>query len=195
MDKKQGYNQQTDLEIFEKVSNYDSRALEELYNRYSPILFTLIKKIAPDEKTAEEILTEVFAITWRKSDKFDIQKDNVYTWLVHLARNKAVDTIRRTRAPEHFNSAYDDEFEDMYIIPKLLGEPEICDLSQAFAKKTEMEANLTRLSDTQKYILHLSFFEGYTSNEISRKMQIPDELVRTKLKSAIESIVNNTPIT
>ena len=88
------YNDLSDLEVMKKVRKYDSRALEELYDRYSPLLFTLIKKIAPDEKTAEEILVDVFAILWKRPDAFDFETGNVYVWMVQLARNKAVDTLR-----------------------------------------------------------------------------------------------------
>ena len=61
----------TDLELMTRVVSNDSKALEALYNRYSPLLYTLIKKITGDEKTAEEVLADVFVIIWRKSNLFD----------------------------------------------------------------------------------------------------------------------------
>ncbi|HKJ80781.1 MAG TPA: sigma factor, partial [Ignavibacteriaceae bacterium] len=86
----------SDIEIMKRVSSYDSKALEILYNRYSPLLYTLIKKTVKEKELAEEILTEVFVIVWRKIQLFDVYKGNVYTWLVTLARNKVVDTLRRS---------------------------------------------------------------------------------------------------
>ena len=80
---------QTDAEIMLKVAGYDSKALEQLYDRYSPILYTLIKKIVDDNENAEEILSDVFVIVWRQIDQFDFKTNNVYTWLVTLTRNKA----------------------------------------------------------------------------------------------------------
>ena len=85
----------TDSELMLKVAGYDSKALEHLYDRYSPILYTLIKKIVDDKEVAEEVLSDVFVIIWKKIDQFDFKTNNVYTWLITIARNKAIDTLKR----------------------------------------------------------------------------------------------------
>ena len=79
----------------QEIARFESRALEELYDRYSPLLYTIIKKIAPDQIKAEKILVEVFVIIWRKIDKFDFKVGNVYSWLETLTRNKAIDILRK----------------------------------------------------------------------------------------------------
>ena len=85
------YKDFTDIEIFEKIVKYDSKALEELYIRYSSILFSLIKKIINDTKVSESILLDVFSLVWEKIDLFNFKTGNVYTWLIFLTRNKAVE--------------------------------------------------------------------------------------------------------
>ena len=86
----------TDIELMQRVVAYDSKALEALYNRYSPILYTLIKKIVTDQNAAEEVLSDVFVIIWRKANLFDFSTGNVYTWVITLTRNKAVDFLKRS---------------------------------------------------------------------------------------------------
>ncbi len=54
-----------------KVAGYDSKALEHLYDRYSPLLFTLINKIVEGKETAGDALSDIFVIIWRKSDQFE----------------------------------------------------------------------------------------------------------------------------
>ena len=94
-----------------EIARFESRALEELYNRYSPLLYTIIKKITPDQITAEQILIEVFVIIWRKINKFDFNVGNVYSWLETLARNKAIDSLRRDRVATNSTiQFYDDEY-------------------------------------------------------------------------------------
>src|ERR1035437_9824647 len=105
----------TDSELFQRVSGNDSKALEALYNRYSPLLYTLIKKIVVDETIAKEVLSDVFVIIWRKIDYFDLQTNDVYTWLVTLTRNKAVDTLRRSKNPSEMER-YTDDYENENII-------------------------------------------------------------------------------
>ena len=172
----------SDIEIMKRVSSYDSKALEILYNRYSPLLYTLIKKTVKEKEQAEEILTEVFVIIWRKVQLFDVYKGNVYTWLVILARNKAVDTSRRSRGndlPE-----YTDEYEDEFIIPKLSKNIDPLDIKTALSIKDSVETALNRLTDAQKYVLYLAFYEGFTQSEIAEKLNIPYSTVKSKIKIA-----------
>ncbi len=172
----------SDIEIMKRVSSYDSKALEILYNRYSPLLYTLIKKTVNDKELAEEILTEVFVIIWRKIQLFDVYKGNVYSWLVILARNKVVDTLRRSRGnklPE-----YTDEYEDEFIIPKLSKNIDPLDVKTALSIKDSVETALNRLTDAQKYVLYLAFYEGFTQSEIAEKLNIPYSTVKSKIKIA-----------
>jgi len=165
-----------------RVSSYDSKALEILYNRYSPLLYTLIKKTVKEKELAEEILTEVFVIVWRKIQLFDVYKGNVYTWLVTLARNKVVDTLRRSRGsnlPE-----YNDEYEDEFIVPKLSKNIDPLDVKTALSIKDSFEVALNRLTDAQKYVLYLAFYEGFTQREIAEKLNIPYSTVKSKIKIA-----------
>jgi len=104
-------NNYSDKEIILKVAGNDSKALEELYDRYSPVLFTLINKIVQDKPAAEEILSDIFVIIWQKIELFDSEAGNVYTWIINLARNKAIDFAKRNRNPEDMEE-YSDEYEN-----------------------------------------------------------------------------------
>ncbi len=184
------YNNLSDSEIIRRVAKYDSRALEELYDRYSPLLYTIIKKIAPDESTAESILVEVFTIIWRKIDQYDFKADSPYTWLVTLARNRAMDSLRRTRSAAETNY-YNDEYEDYFILPMLSKEIDSLDLETALKVQPAMEKALSKLTDTQKYVIHLAYYEGYTIKEISQKLNIPVETVRQKIMTAVINLKEN----
>jgi len=185
------YKELQDLELMEEIARYDSRALEELYNRYAPLLFTLIKKIAPDEKTAEYILVEVFSIIWRKIHRFDFRAGNVYTWLVTLARNRAVDSVRRNRNSEITREFYDDEYEDFHILPYLSPEIDSLDFETAMKLKPKIETALSKLTDAQKYVIHLAYYDGFTLDEISKKLNIPVNTVRSKVLTALTNLKDN----
>lgn len=185
------YTDLSDIELFEKIVKYDSRALEELYERYSPILFSLIKKITPDIKTAEMILSDVFVIVWRKIDMFDFKSGNVYTWLITLARNRAVDRVRRDRSAKITLTNYNDEYEDFFIMPDLEEGIDAIDLKTALKIKPKIEEALENLTDAQKYVIHLSYYEGYTLNEIAERLNIPIETVRMKINAALHNLKDN----
>jgi len=172
-----------DIDVMKRVAAYDSKALEILYNRYAPLLYTLIKKIAVEKILAEEILTEVFVIIWRRVELFDVYSGNVYTWLITLARNKAVDTVRRKnenlKMPE-----YTDEYEGNFIVPQLSKQIDPLDLVTTFTIKDSVEAALNRLTDAQQYVIYLAYYEGLTQKEIAERLNIPYPTVKSKIKIA-----------
>lgn len=179
-----------DIEVMKRVVSYDSKALEILYNRYSPLLYTLIKKIAGQKTLAEEILSEVFVIIWRRIELFDVFSGNVYTWLVLLARNKAVDTVRRNnenlKMPE-----YTDEYEKNFIVPRLSKQIDPLDLATTSTIKNSVEAALNKLTDAQQYVIYLAFYEGLTQKDIAEKLNIPFATVKSKIKIASLNLREN----
>lgn len=185
------YKELKDLELLEKITKFDSRALEELYDRYSRILYTLVKKIAPDQETTDKILVDIFSIIWRKAGKFDFNTGSVYTWLVTLARNKAIDVVRRSRSSQHRLETYDDEYEDFFIIPTLSKDIDELDLDTANRLGPKVEKALAGLTDAQKYVIHLAYYEGYTVDQIADKLNIPLETVRSKVTTALHLFREN----
>lgn len=180
----------TDIELMQRVAGYDSKALEALYNRYSSILYTVVKKIVTDEKLAEEVLTDIFVIIWRKINYFDFNTKNVYTWLITLARNKAVDTLRRTHEGENAEE-YTEEFENKYIIPRLSHEIDALDLKTAAGIKGNVEKALNQLTDAQQYVIYLAYYEGLTEKEIASRLNIPVQTVKSKVKIALTNLKDN----
>jgi RNA polymerase sigma-70 factor (ECF subfamily) len=180
----------SDLEIMKKVASYDSKALEALYNRYSPILYTLIKTIVTDQKLAEEILSDVFVIIWRKVNHFDFDKGNVYTWLITLARNKAVDTIRMKRSGVE-TQPYSDEYEDKFILPVIKSNGVSLELKDALNRTVKMQKAMEDLTDAQQYVIHLAYFEGLTESEIAAKLNIPVPTVKSKIRIALNNLKEN----
>jgi RNA polymerase sigma-70 factor (ECF subfamily) len=180
-------NSLTDAEIMLKIAGYDSKALEKLYDRYAPVLYTLIKKIVTDKETAEEILSDVFVIIWRQIDHFDFKTNNTYTWLITLAHNKAIDVLNRRggkKLPE-----YTDEYEKEHIIPKLSPEVQALELEEVLKRKGKMEKALGSLTDAQKYVLELSYYGGMDQEEIANKLKIPTVTVKSKLQVAIGNLM------
>lgn len=182
------YKEFSDLDLFRRIKKRESRALEELYNRYSPIVYTLLKKILPDEQTANEHLVAIFSIIWEKIDLFDFEAGNVYTWIITLSRNYSVDYLRRERGSEIASLPYNDDYENFYIIPQLDKNISTLDEDIARSSKSKIEKALTSLTDAQKFVIHLAYYEGYTVDEISNRLNIPVETVRSKIMAAMYNL-------
>ncbi|MDZ7625354.1 MAG: sigma-70 family RNA polymerase sigma factor [Ignavibacteriaceae bacterium] len=177
----------TDAEIMLKIAGYDSKALEQLYDRYTPLLYTLIKKIIPDKETAEEVLSEVFVVIWRQIDHFDFSSSNVYTWMVTLARNKAIDVKNRTIGK--VTEEYTDDYEKEKILPRLSPEIESVELEEVLGMKEKIQGAMKSLTDAQRYVIELSYFEGLDESGIAEKLKIPSSTVKSKLQVAIGNLM------
>lgn len=180
----------SDIELMQRVAAYDSKALEVLYNRYSPLLYTLVKKIVIDKNITEEILSDIFVIIWRKAKFFEFKTGNVYTWLVMLSRNKAVDSIKRKKGTEDL-PIYNDEYEENIIIPHLSKDIDVIDIQTALSIKDNFESALNNLTDAQQYVLYLAFYEGLTQNQIAKTLNIPLPTVKSKIETSLTKLREN----
>ena len=183
-------NNNSDKEIILKVAGNDSKALEELYDRYSPVLFTLINKIVQDKSAAEELLSDIFVIIWQKIDLFDSEAGNIYTWMINLARNKAIDFVKRNRNPEEMEE-YSDEYENENIIPHLSTSSEPMDLNKVLSMKDKINDSFNKLTEAQQYVLNLAYYKGYNKEEIARELNIPLPTVKTKISIALGNLNKN----
>lgn len=174
----------SDSELMLKVAGYDSKALEQLYDRYSPILYTLIKRIVNDEEVAKEVLSDVFVIIWKKIDQFDFKTNNVYTWLITIARNKAIDTLIRSLQKEGIED-YTDKYEEEKILPKLSNSINPLNLEQILNNGEKVKEIINSLTEAQRYVLELSYYEGLNEKEIAEKLKIPLPTVKSKLQLAL----------
>lgn len=177
----------TDAEIMLKIAGYDSKALEQLYDRYAPILYTLIKKIVTEKETAEEILSDVFVIVWKNIDLFDFKTNNVYTWLIMLTRNKAIDVLSKRSDKEM--EEYTSDYEKEKIIPKLSPEIKPVELNEVLEKREKIVNAVNGLTDAQRYVLELSYYGGMYEDEIAGKLKIPVMTVKSKLQVAIGNLM------
>jgi len=172
----------TDQEIMLKIAGYDSKALELLYNRYSPMLYALVKRIIPNQELAEEVLSEVFVIILKQIDEFDYKSSDVYAWLVTLTRNKAIDAMKRAQGKE--KRMYTEEYEKEEIIPKLSPSIKALDFSEVIDMKDKVQAAFNGLSDFQRQVLELAYYEGLDENVIADRLKIPVSSVKSKLHLA-----------
>lgn len=178
----------TDFELMQKIAAKDSKSLELLYDRYSPVLYTLINKIVRSRDVAEEVLADIFLIIWKKYYMFNMSTENVYSWLIMLARNKAVDAKKRMYG--HLTVEYSDSYEDEKIIPLLSKEIDPLDLNTALEIRPNIDKAFNTLTDAQRYVFNLAYYEGMSETEIAQRLNIPVQTVKSKIRIAINNLKN-----
>ena len=175
-----------DIELIQRINNRDSKSLEALYDRYAPVLYTLVKKIVADSLKTEEVLADIFVIIWQKSYKFDTSSNNLYGWLINLTRNKALDFKRREDLI--ISSEYNDEYEDNFILPSLSPSIPVNDLNSSINNREKIFSAFNGLTEAQQYVLSLAYFNGLTETEIASKLNIPVLTVKSKIRVALNSL-------
>ena len=84
----------TQEEILPLLSKKDSRAYTLLYDMYSKSLFAVINNLVKDREEAEDVLQEVFVKIWKNIDTYNQSKGRLYTWMLNISRNTAIDKLR-----------------------------------------------------------------------------------------------------
>lgn len=151
-------------------------AVEALYDMYSSSLFGVIVRIVNDNDLAEDILQDTFVKIWNSFSSYSTEKGRLFTWMVNIARNLAIDKIRskdfknqgKNQELEN-NVTFIDEQRNTVYKPELLGVKELVE----------------RLKPEQKSILDLVYFKGYTHVEAADELGVPLGTVKTRLRMAI----------
>ncbi len=169
-------------ELVLALGNREKVAIEALYDMYSASLYGVISRIVIDTPTAEDVLQETFVKIWHSFSSYSANKGRLFTWMVNVARNLAIDKIRskdfKNQAKNHElenNVTFIDEQRNTVYKPELMG---IKDL-------------VATLKPEQKSILDLVYFKGYTHVEAAEELGIPLGTIKTRLRMAIIELRKN----
>lgn len=171
----------------------DREAFATLYERTSPHLLGVVLRIQRDRALAEDILQEVFVNVWRAAHSFDAAQSQPLTWLTSVARNRAIDSLRRAHAQPQLktppNASGDDEETDVFdsVADDAPGPLELLSrASDARALGHCMEG----LSAQQRQSVALAFFDGLSHGEVAQALRQPLGTVKSWVRRALMSLKN-----
>lgn len=171
----------TDAALIERIVARDETALAHLYDRYARMLTSMLNRILRDTQAAEEILQDIFYQLWCTASRFDASRGSLPGWLLVIGRNRAISRLR------HHNPAAGEELlENTAVLPIML-ETEIAQQQLLGRVKGALES----LPKEQRAAIELAYFEGMTHSEIARRTGDPLGTVKTRLRSAMETLKRN----
>lgn len=170
-----------DRRLVERIIAKDSLAISELYDRFGRLVFSVALKILGNSESAEEVTQDVFVQIWRKAASFDPRLGNLSTWIASIARNRAIDRLRRLRIrPDESSLAWDDCCEDNPDEQSLV-EPALITTDQ----RRSLIVALQTLPEEQQKALAMAYFQGMTQQEIARTLHEPLGTVKTRIRLAL----------
>jgi len=176
-------SQEAERSLLQRLRLRDESALAELYDRLAPWVLGLAGRILQDDDEAEEVLSDVFVQLWAHVDQHDPRRGPLVPWVLQIARNRALDLLRRRRRwwrkAERWERAR--AAEDDGVAP----EPEPHEASvPGWPVHREVHAALAALPEEQRRVVQLAYFEGLTHSEIARVTGQPLGTVKTRLRLA-----------
>jgi RNA polymerase sigma-70 factor (ECF subfamily) len=154
----------------------DQQAFAYLYDNYAPALNGIIYKMVQQQELAEDILQEAFVKIWDNFSQYDRSKGRLYTWMLNLTRNLTIDTLRSKGYKKQQKI-----FGDEKSVDTIRDDNASVDRFDAMGLRKQLQ----NLKPEQKILIELSYFGGYTQEEISKEIGIPLGTVKTRIRAAI----------
>ena len=165
----------TDGEIVERLMARDEDALREVMSAHGSAVFGMAKRIIVDANWAEEVAQDTFIALWRRPGSFDPSRGSLRTFLLGVARNKAVDLVRKeTRIRRNV---------DEIIVQTQERDEEVT--LDASDERAEVRSAMKSLTDVQREAIVLAYFGGYTYREVAEHLDIPEGTAKSRLRDAL----------
>jgi RNA polymerase sigma-70 factor, ECF subfamily len=156
-----------------RIGQRDEKAMEVIFRRYSGPVYSVALRVLRDSGQAEDILQEVFLQLWRKPAAFVQNRGSLGAWLVVIARNRAIDVLRR-RKPS-------DSVDDVVLASPV----NVADEAERNTVMQRVRGVIAKLPEEQRRTLELAYFEGLSHTEIASRTGDPLGTVKTRIRQAL----------
>jgi len=163
----------SDTALVSAIRAGDQNAMAALYDRYSPVVYSVALRVLGDTGAAEDVQQDVFMQLWRNPGAFDSSRGNLGAWLAVITRNRAIDALRKRR-PQ-------DDIEDVVlsVVPDMAAD---ADRARIAAKMRDL---LSAMSPGQRAALEMAYYEGLTHTEIASKTGEPLGTIKTRIRAGL----------
>lgn len=165
-----------DARLAERLLGRDEGALREVIDTYGGAVYGVARRILAEASLAEEVAQDVFIALWRRPGAYDPARGGLQSFLLGVARNKAIDLVRREEALKRTRSALVAEFSTV---------PEEFEAGPGVEEREEVRNALVQLSEVQREAIVLAYFGGRTYREVAVELDIPEGTAKTRLRDGL----------
>ena len=177
-------SKQDDIQLIKLIAQARQDAINELYERYKRLVFSVAFAIVGDHNVAEEITLDVFVQVWQKAGSYRPELAKVSTWMIAITRNHAIDMLRWQRSRPEANNVYleDISVQDGPLIHNL--EEQI----ESTIEKEKVRKAVAQLPEEQREALALAYFKGYTQFQIAEALKQPLGTIKTRIRLGMQKL-------
>ena len=169
----------SDEQFTDLIKKKDLKAFEVLYENYSAALYGVIYRIVNSEELAQDLLQESFVKIWKNTGSYDPSKGRLFTWMLNIARNTAIDAVRSKQFRQ--DSQIQSIDNSVYSVNKRSKVTTPVD-------HIGVKEALPQLKEEHRLIIDMLYFGGYTQDEVSKELNVPLGTVKTRARAAIQHL-------
>ena len=170
-----------DRRLIERIKRGDDAAFAKLYDRYAARAYRVALAVCHDDGRAEDAVQEAFTSVWRRPDSYRPALGSVASWLLVIARNRAIDLSRR-------NGKHTDRCAGPDQLDTRQATGDVAAEAVANADAPRLRALLAQLPDTQQEVIVLSFYGELTHTEIARHLELPPGTVKGRMRLGLQRL-------
>ena len=172
----------SDERLMRLVANLDAAAFEVLYDRHVAAVYGLCRRMVRSSALADDICQEAFLSIWRSGGRYDPARGNVRSWMLSITHNRAIDQVRRSRRHD------DRQVQDDALAEQMPAAD--CTDAEALGRIAADAAGkaLRGLPDTQRAVIELSFYSGFSHAEIADRLEVPLGTVKGRMRLGLEKL-------
>ena len=180
----------SDAALMARVVARDADAFAALYDRHAAAVHGLARAVLHDPHLAEEVTHDVFLQLWRAPAGFDPSRGVFAGWLLRIARNRAIDQLRRRRDRPFaaMTAPGTDDALPEPIANLASADPDPADQALLRLAQEDVRAAVGRLSADHQRLLGLAYFEGLTQREIAARLDRPLGTVKSQIRAAMRGL-------
>lgn len=174
------------------IVDHDERALGAFYDATVSRVYAFVARIVRQEALAEEVVEDTYFQVWRQAVRYDAERGAPMTWLLGMARSRAIDALRREQRSQH------DPFEGDDVPETASDDPGVDELLELARAHADLHEALLSLGAGPRQIVSLAFFRGLTHEEIAEQMRMPLGTVKAQIRRALlklrEILAEHAPV-
>ncbi len=169
-------------ELVALLRDKDERGFTILYNNYSSALYGVLNKIVQSNNDASDLLQDTFLKIWKNIGNYDSSKGSIFTWMMNIARNLAIDKVRSVD--------FRDTSQNVSMEDKVLYQIDNEYQTEQDVDGIGLKKVVDKLKPEYKQLIDLVYYQGYTQAEVAEEYGIPLGTVKTRIKAAVSTLRN-----
>jgi RNA polymerase sigma-70 factor (ECF subfamily) len=172
-------------ELLPSVARGDLPAFEQLYDQYSPVVYSILLRILGSPEDAQEVLQEAFVKVWNDASMFDASRGSEIAWLISIARSRGIDRIRsrRTRGQREQEAGREISIQSSNVVQPTASQSLILE-----EERRAVRSALSELPEPQRIALELAYFGGLSQSQIAERLKEPLGTIKTRMQLGMKKL-------